>query len=79
MKHRIYYSEKEQLFRIETKRFLSKWETIKFYLSTNPEGNLIRAGGFLSYENAEEWMQDRYPVFGNSKSPGKNKNIGFEF
>lgn len=79
MKHRIYYSEKEQLFRIETKRFLSKWETIKFYLFTNPEGNVVKTGGFLSYENAEEWMQDRFPGLSNNDNSGKNKNIGFEF
>lgn len=77
MKHRIFYSKGEQLFKIETKRVFGKWETRNSYLYTDGIGNLVNARGFFSYERAEEWINDRYPNLNISTS--KNSNIEFEF
>ena len=79
MRHRIFYSNIEQLYKIETKRFLGKWETRKNYFYTNPEGNVINAKGFFTYEKAKEWISDRYPNLSYFTDTHKNKNIGFEF
>jgi len=79
MKHKIYYSEKEQLYQIATKRFLGKWETRRSYLYTNPEGNVISARGFFTYEKAKDWIYDRYPQLNYFTDTQKNKNMGFEF
>jgi hypothetical protein len=77
MKHRIFYSKGEQLYKIESKRTFGKWELRENYLYTDDSGNFISAKGFYSYDNAEEWISDRYPDLNISKH--KNNNIGFEF
>ena len=77
MKHRIFYSRGEQLYKIETKRMFGKWETRKNYLFTDGEGNIVDRKGFRSYENALEWINDRYPDF--ILGAPKNNNIEFEF
>lgn len=77
MKHRIFYSRGEQLYKIETKRMFRNWETRKNYLFTDNTGNLIDVKGFFTYESAEQWINDRYPNLNINES--KNSNIGFEF
>jgi hypothetical protein len=79
MKHRIYYSERERLYQVETKRLFVKWETHKFYLFTDSSGNVVRSKGFFTFEQADDWVNDRYPKSGYLKDIEKNKNIGFEF
>jgi hypothetical protein len=79
MKHRISYSERDHLYRIETKHFLGKWELKRKYLCTGADGNIIQARGFITYENALEWMNDRHPNLNQPNSPNKNENMSFEF
>lgn len=79
MKHKIYYSEREQLYQIATKHLFGKWETRKNYLYTDYDGNFIESRGFFTFEQAEEWISDRYPKLRLIKNSAQNKNIGFEF
>jgi hypothetical protein len=79
MKHKIYYSNNEQLYKIESKRLLSKWETRKNYLYTDLIGNLIIVNGFITYDQAEDWLNDRYPKINSTNEIKKKKDIGFEF
>jgi hypothetical protein len=61
MKLQIIHSVQENLFIIQTKRFLSSWETIGHYFFTDPHGNIHKVKGFPSFEQAEKWATDRYP------------------
>jgi|WetSurMetagenome_2_1015567.scaffolds.fasta_scaffold118200_2 hypothetical protein len=79
MKHRISYSAKDHLYRIETKHFMRKWDIKRKYLYTDDDGNFIQARGFITYENALEWMNDRHPNFNQLHKPNKNENMSFEF
>ena len=79
MKHRICYSKTEQLYKVETKHFLGRWETRKNYLYTTPDGNIISAKGFFTVEKAREWVYDRYPQLNYFIDSQKNKNMNFGF
>lgn len=79
MKHRIYYSSGEQLYKIETKKFFGKWKTRESYLYTNKNGDFVSSKGFCSYDMAEEWLFDRFPGVHQPKNGSKKNSIGFEF
>ena len=60
MKIRIIYSTKQNLYVVQKKRLLARWETFDHYFYTDSEGDIQNIKGFSTYKNAEEWVSDRY-------------------
>lgn len=79
MKIKIIHSMQENLFVIQTKRFMSSWETMSNYFLTDSKGNIRNLRGFPSVEKAEEWVSDRYPDKYVSHAKDMNKGISFDF
>jgi hypothetical protein len=51
----------KELFLIQTKRFLSDWETMRHYFFTNSKGDISKVKGFPNFQQAKDWAFDRFP------------------
>lgn len=79
MKYKIQFSTSEGLYQVQSKRLLGKWENMRNYFYTDEKGKVQNVKGFPTYDDAEIWMQDRYPGLNFRDKQEKNENIIFGF